>query len=150
MGITIAVFRVWRGNYSLKAADLKAMSQQEAVAIYRAEYWNAIHADELLPGIDHMGFDMAVNAGVRRSAMMLQRAANMPTQDIDGVIGPRSLRALAVSAPPKAIIEAVRQFHEHHYRSLRTFSTFGRGWLSRLERRYALSIELLNESGSAI
>ena len=144
-GITLRVFRVWRNNQMLGRADLRAITEDEVRAIYRVEYWNTVHADELPPGVDHAVFDMGVNAGFRTSAMMLQRAAAMPAREQDGVIGPRSLAAVSRSAP-KAIIEALAQFHENHYRSLRAFDTFGKGWLARLGRRVALAHELVREA----
>jgi len=144
-GITLRKFREWRNNQALVREDLRRITDDEVKVIYRVEYWNTVHGDELPPGVDHVVFDMGVNAGVRRSGMMLQRAASMPARDHDGVVGPRTLLAVSRSAP-KALIEALAQFHEHHYRALRHFDTFGAGWMARLGRRRALAHELVDEA----
>jgi len=143
-GITIAVFRMWRGNYALGPKDLRALSEAESKAIYRSEYWNAVQGDALPPGIDHLVFDMACNAGVRRSSLQLQDVVGA---DPDGVIGPRTLQRVGMFADKlDVMIDSLRDAHEAHYKSLRTFSTFGKGWMARLGRRTALARELLREA----
>ena len=143
-GITIAVFRMWRGDYRLTPPQLRAMTEEEAKAIYRSEYWNACHCDELPHGVEHMVFDMAVNAGVRRSSLQLQDVVGA---DPDGVIGPRTLQRVSMFADKVSVmIDSLRDAHEAHYKSLRTFDVFGRGWLARLARRTALARELLREA----
>jgi lysozyme family protein len=144
-GITLRKFREWRNNQSLDRHSLRNITEDEVKLIYRVEYWNTIHADELPYGVDHIVFDMGVNAGVRRSGMMLQRAANMGPREVDGVVGPRTLAAVSKHAP-KALIEALAQFHENHYRALKHFDTFGAGWMARLGRRRALAHELASEA----
>ena len=144
-GITIAVFRVWRGNHRLAPKDLRELGEEETRAIYRDLYWNACHADELPPGVDHSTFDMAVNAGVRRSVVQLQQATGMASRDQDGAVGPRTLAAV-FGEHPGIIIDTLERIHEAHYRSLAHFPTFGRGWLARTARRAALARELHNEA----
>jgi len=143
-GITIAVFRAWRGNYRLGPKDLRELSEEEARAIYRSEYWNAVQGDALPPGVEHMVFDMAVNAGVRRSSLQLQDVVGA---DPDGVIGPRTLaRVNMLADKADVMIDSLRDAHEAHYRALRTFDVFGKGWLARVARRTALARELLREA----
>jgi lysozyme family protein len=138
-GITLRTFRGWRDSQRITREELRRITDDEVALIYEALYWNVLHCDELPSGIEHMVFDQGVNAGVRRSGMQLQTAARMTGNDLDGVVGPRTLaRVNAVvnevgSGLP--LIEMLGQLHEAHYRGLRTFDTFGRGWLNRLEAR---------------
>jgi lysozyme family protein len=142
MGITLAVFRVWRGNHQLGRRELRKITEEEVKAIYRDLYWNAVQADYLIAGIDHVVFDMAVNAGVRRSSLQLQMAIEMSGADLDGVIGPRTLAAHRAQ-DTLHVIGRLGELHEAHYRGLRTFDVFGAGWMARLGRRLRLAHELL-------
>lgn len=144
-GITLATYRLWHSNPRLKADDLRAIPKAEVQAIYEAMYWNAVQGDELPHGIDHMVFDMAVNAGVRRSSLQLQTAIGMSGRDLDGVIGPRTLEATRTQ-DYMALINTLADLHERHYRSLSTFDAFGRGWLRRLAQRVAHARNLVGEA----
>jgi lysozyme family protein len=45
------------------------------------------------PGVDFSVFDMGVNAGIWRSARLLQRALGFTGDEVDGSIGPATLAA---------------------------------------------------------
>jgi len=144
-GITLGTFKQWRGTRHLTKLDLQQISDVEVRAIYRVRYWNEVEGDLLPHGIDHFVMDMGVNAGTRRSAIFLQRAAGMDIAQQDGAIGPRTLAAVKRVAP-EVVMSLLAKMHEQHYRGLHTFKTFGKGWLARLERRIALANELLREA----
>lgn len=50
------------------------VSREEAAAIYKRDYWDAIGADDLPAGLAHMAFDTAVNMGANRARSLLARA----------------------------------------------------------------------------
>lgn len=56
MGITQATLGAWRGQ-PVTRADIRALSREEARAIYRIRYWNAVAGDELPAGLDLAAFD---------------------------------------------------------------------------------------------
>src|SRR5690348_18419167 len=72
LGITLNELSQWRHDAVTKQ-DVKALTRQEAAAIYRANYWNVVRGDELPAGIDLMVFDAGVNIGTPRSARFLQQ-----------------------------------------------------------------------------
>jgi hypothetical protein len=74
MGVTLATFRQWLDDPRAGAGQLRDMARSTAAAIYRGLYWNPLRADLLPPGVDLMVFDFGVNAGIWRSARLLQRA----------------------------------------------------------------------------
>ena len=55
--------------------DIKALTQADAKAIYRRDFWAPVRADELPDVVRFDVFDAAVNHGVSQSAKWLQRAA---------------------------------------------------------------------------
>src|SRR5215469_11770514 len=95
MGITLATYREWSDDPDLGAAQLRGISDRTARAIYRSLYWNPLRADALPLGVDLSVFDMGVNAGIWRSARLLQRALSFTGEEVDGCIGPEILAAAA-------------------------------------------------------
>lgn len=127
MGITLNTLRAWRHDDSLTAADVKALTQEEAKTIYRAEYWNKMRCDGLPAGVDLGVFDFGVNAGPGRSVKLLQRLVGTPQ---DGAMGPVTLSATAAK-PAKPLITDFADGRLAYYRSLSTYDRFGAGWTNR-------------------
>jgi lysozyme family protein len=126
-GITIATFRKWvKRNGTVE--DLKALTKEQAAKVYRAQYWNAVRADELPSGIDYAVFDIAVNSGPSRAVKILQEAVGAT---IDGKIGPATIAA-AQKADPIHTINVITAIRMDFLRSLRTWDTFGKGWSRRV------------------
>ncbi len=44
--------------------NVKALTRADAKLIYRQDFWNRIHADELDDGVAFQTFDFAVNSGI--------------------------------------------------------------------------------------
>ncbi len=129
-GITQAVYDGYRQRKGLPTRDVYIMDSAERDTIYRQSYWNLVHGDALPPGVDLAVFDGAVNSGPARSAKWLQQALGVTA---DGLIGPATEHAALIADPEKVIADymaARRSF----LRTLKTFKTFGRGWLARCDR----------------
>lgn len=62
---------------SLKA-DLYALSEDQIREIYRRDYWEAVRADELPPGLSLAVADFALNSGPARAVKALQKALGNP------------------------------------------------------------------------
>lgn len=127
-GITMATFTDFKGR-AMSKEELRAISDADVRAIYKSRYWDAVRADELKPGVDLLAFDMAVNKGVGRAAKLMQRGAGVPE---DGALGPKSMAAInALDAAD--FIAKVSEARRDFYKSLKTFPTFGKGWLRRVD-----------------
>lgn len=127
MGITQATLATWRGAPVTKA-DVRALTRDEAAALYRARYWNAVRGDDLPAGLDLAVFDFAVNSGASRAVRALQRTLGV---SVDGVVGPETLAAANARAPSESIrtlCAARLAFLER----LSTFPVFARGWMRRI------------------
>jgi lysozyme family protein len=135
-GVTLASYREWLGDATVTGAQLRDITTVEVEAFYRVRYWLPIHGDQLPPGVDLMVFDFGVNAGIGRSAKLLQSALNVAA---DGWIGSATLAAAARRGPVELVVDlATRQ--EHFYRLCAAFPAFGRGWLSRVAQRKATAL----------
>ncbi len=85
---------------SYPTLNIAALTLSEAQALYRRDYWNPIHGDELPSGLDLLMLDCAINQGVVTAIQLLQQAIRI--QD-DGLLGPKTLAAAEhaerISAP---------------------------------------------------
>jgi lysozyme family protein len=75
-GITIGDYRRYV-KADVTAADVRAISVDEAKAIYRRRYWDVQRCDELPAGVDYAVFDYGVNSGIGRSGKVLRRVLGL-------------------------------------------------------------------------
>jgi lysozyme family protein len=137
LGITLANFRRFvkpKGTIE----DLKALTKAQAAVVYQRQYWDAVLGSRLPAGVDYAAFDFAVNSGPKRASQFLQRIVGTT---VDGVIGPKTLAAVAAKAPAE-IIAALCDARLAWLKTLKTWPTFGRGWGSRVKGVRALALEM--------
>ena len=125
-GITQREYDAWRAERKQPTLDVWKAPQFDIVAIYREEYWNP-QCDDLPLGMDYLYFDMAVNAGPNRAAILLQRALDVTA---DGRIGPITRQAIA-SAHAAELVQDFSAEKEAFYRALHQ-PKFLKGWLNRV------------------
>jgi lysozyme family protein len=112
--------------------DISALSLDDARAIYKRDYWDRIHADDLPPALAALVFDAAVNSGPDRAVRWLQSALHVKA---DGVLGPVTLAAARNCAGQGAAIIAEYQAQRLVFLAgLPTWRTFGLGWARRVCR----------------
>ena len=128
LGITQATLAAWRGR-PVSVAEVRGLTRDEAAAIYRARYWNAVDGDRLPAGLDLALFDFAVNSGPSRAIRTLQAALGAKR---DGRIGPETRAAIA-AADPAIVLRDLCGARRAFLRGLSTFSVFGRGWMRRVD-----------------
>lgn len=119
--------------------DIKHLSVEQAIAIYRRDYWDA-------PGIGRLQdaalaarvFDLGVNCGPAAAVRLLQRASNLlqpQTQlAVDGVLGPVTAAEVNAFGHQRALLAALKHQAAAHYISLNR-PRFLAGWLNRLEAK---------------
>jgi lysozyme family protein len=142
MGITLATYRQWSDDPNLGDVQVKDMTPKTARAIYRSLYWNPLRADALPPGVDLSVFDMGVNAGIWRSARLLQQALGFPGDEVDGSIGPETLAA-AGRFDERSLVNGLADRQAAFYRSLADFPIFGAGWLNRTGARRDAALTMI-------
>jgi lysozyme family protein len=136
-GITIHDYRRYV-KPGADASDVRVMRIEEAGAIYRAKYWDALRCDDLPSGIDYCVFDYGVNSGVGRSAKVLQRVVGVAA---DGRVGPLTLAAVS-ARDPASLINAICDERLAFLRRLTTWPVFGRGWSRRVAEVRAASLAM--------
>ena len=127
LGVTKATWENWVGRES-DEAEMRGLTPEKVEPLYKKKYFDAVRGDELPMGLDYLMFDFAVNAGAGRAIKTLQTAVGVTP---DGGFGPMTMAAVQ-AVDPNDLIERFSQAKEDFYRSLTTFTTFGKGWLNRV------------------
>jgi len=117
--------------------EIKTMTKEQAAALYHKCWWDrygygALRNQQLATKI----FDMAVNMGAEQAHKLLQRSANELGMklEVDGVLGPETLRAANACIPDMLINKLVSKqaaFYQQlaiDHPKMRKFLT---GWLER-------------------
>lgn len=127
--------------------DIEALTEKDAIDIYRRDYWNAVKGDDLEWPLNLLVFDAAVNQGVHAAVQMLQRAAG--GLSIDGRFGPATL-ARVKGANQKELAALFIAERALRYADTRHFSIYGRGWMARLARVLIAAGEVTVPSGPSV
>jgi lysozyme family protein len=146
-GVTWATWRNWCERRGIEASpeqfarvDLGALR-----AVYQFDFWNTIQGDRLPAGVDLMAFDFGVTAGPLRSARFLQSFIGAGKIAVDGVIGPKTLAALA-GYDPATVVQGLTKTQIEYYKALPTFAEFGHGWERRTYDRARLALTMAKVS----
>lgn len=124
-GITIADVRLYVKK-NATAADVKALTLDQAKTIYKSKYWDAIGGDSLPSGVDYTCFDYGVNSGLGRPRKALQQ-----------------FKSLAGTK----LINAINDERQHFLNAIGTGhnAKFLKGWTSRVSRVRSHSLELAQQ-----
>lgn len=129
-GITQRVFNTYLVHKGKPKRDVYTLTDAERDDIYRQQYASRIHFDELPEGVDLVVFDGAVNSGVAQSLKWLQRALGCAA---DGVWGLSTKTAVENFGDYDLLVARILAAREKFLRALKTFRTFGKGWMRRLD-----------------
>ena len=109
--------------------NIKDLTLDQAKAIYRADYWNKCHIDELPENVRFDMFDMAVNSGIGGAVKCMQRALGVTA---DGVWGRNTSAAAAATKDPQLLDKRFAGYRLMYLSDLAAFPTYGRGWVRRV------------------
>lgn len=125
-GITIATAR--RNGYTGPMKDLPLSKAHE---IARKEYWTAVRADELPDSVRFDVFDACYHSGAERAAKLLQQSLGFTGRNVDGIIGPMTLKA-AREMDPQLLDKRFAGYRLRFLASLSSWPSFARGWARRI------------------
>lgn len=124
-------------------ADVRALTRADAERLYYDHWWSKGFGPskgfgQLPPGVGEKLFDIAVNAGTTRAAIILQRAIGVPA---DGRVGAQTMAALhaaTVTTPGLSrLMHRLCDEQADFYRRLAAknprLRAFLKGWLRRAE-----------------
>ena len=119
--------------------DVKYLSVSDAEFIYKTDYWDALCCGEFYDtALAEIVFDQAVNVGVSAAIKRLQSAYNsgLPETPLirDGVMGPKTLRAINRDPTKQLIIQFVALTYLYYANIVvrkPSQAAFLMGWLKR-------------------
>lgn len=131
-GITIATFRCVYGQ-SKTVADLKALTDEQWMHVFKTLYWDKCRADEIKnQSVANLLVDFAWGSGTARAAKYIQRLVGV-TQD--GNIGPKTIAAIN-ARDAKSLFTGLKAerlaFINSIVRNNTSQMVFYKGWVNRL------------------
>lgn len=115
--------------------SMKLMPKETAKGIYKKMYWDKLQCDQLPFVVAFQLFDAGVNHGNAQAAKFLQRALSIAD---DGVIGAKTIAAVS-KLKDLQIVMLFNAERIEFYAALKTFSTFGKGWVRRVASNLKLA-----------
>lgn len=113
---------------SYPAVNIKKLTREDAIEIYRRDFWKRVKGDILPKEFSFQALDAAVNHGIENTVRWMQRAAQVAD---DGVFGPVTLQAIDKMDEADLVLLFNAERLEF-YTKLKTFKTFGVGWIRRI------------------
>jgi len=113
--------------------SIASLTRQDAIGIYRRDYWNKMQCDKMPAALAFQVLDAAINHGRGNATRWLQRIVGVAE---DGIIGPLTMAAIE-QADALGLVFSFNSERLRFYASLSTFGVFGRGWI----RRVAINLQ---------
>lgn len=137
-GITIHdVRRYLKPNAT--ASDVKALTEKQAVEIYRHQYWEPMKCDLMPAGLDYTVFDYTVNAGQGRAGRSLRKALGLPTNT--AAVTPDVIEKIDLLADPVSLIKLINTERLNFQLGLGgKYRVFHKGWKARILSVRAVSL----------
>jgi lysozyme family protein len=135
-GITHIDYDQYRREHGLPARSVVAMSPAEELAIYHQHYADPVHFDDLPYVVGLTLFDTAVNTGLGRAIVWLQKELGV---DADGGFGPNTLGAAneyitkhGASTLAMGVIARREQYYRDIAAARPALQKFLAGWTNRI------------------
>lgn len=126
-GVTLATFRQVFGA-SKTVNDLKNITDEQWHTIYKKFYWDRWKADQIVSqSIANILTDWVWASGSHG----ITKVQELLGVKVDGIVGEKTLAALN-SKDPHSFFSRIFARRKQFIESLKTYPTFGKGWMRRL------------------
>ncbi len=117
--------------------DIRNLTREQAIEIYRNDYWNKCKCNELPQQLAFVLFDSAVNQGPSAAIKMLQRSLSVAD---DGIIGSQTIAAAFRVDETNALMELIAQ-RCNQYALNPNVTRYGLGWYRRVSACHQVAFE---------
>lgn len=137
-GVTLATWRVngrdINGDGKIDEEDLKLITEEEAIAIMKKNYWDKLKADDIKSqSIANLIVDWGWGSGPVTAAKKIQRIVGA---EADGIVGPKTIAAINAQ-DPEALFKKIHNERKLHFESIvrndPSQQVFLKGWMRRLD-----------------
>jgi len=118
--------------------NIKELTYERARELYKRDYWDTAHCDQVPDEIKYIHFDSAINMGVRMAVKLLQRSGGIVD---DGMWGKDTLAASKNVTLDRYASERILQY-EDLVKQRPMNEKFIKGWKNRVNRIITLSKEV--------
>lgn len=142
LGVTKKNWDTYIGRVST-LQEFKALKKEDVAPFYKKKYWDLMFCNDLPSGVDLCVFDFGLNAGPSRGTKYLQKALGIKE---DGDIGPGTHKAMDSYIEDHGVEALVRRYQDlraQYYKGLKTFPTFGKGWLRRVQETTESALKII-------
>ncbi|GGD45756.1 glycoside hydrolase family 108 protein [Pseudoxanthomonas indica] len=108
--------------------DIRNLTRDQAVAIYRRDFWDRAQCSKLPNAVAFQLLDGAVNSGIAQASRWLQRAVGAAD---DGFIGPATLKAVR-EADANDLVLRFNAARIDFMTRLKNWPVHGAGWMRRI------------------
>lgn len=110
--------------------DIKNLTLDQAKAIYKSDWWDAIGADKLPTAIIYQVWDFAINSGMTTAKKQLQQAIGVTADGVIGSVTIAKINSMDLSDVLMLYIAERITFDT----ALSTWATYGKGWMNRMAK----------------
>lgn len=110
--------------------DIRNLTKDQAIEIYRRDYWDRCKCSQLPWPIALCLFDAAVNMGQETAAILLQSVLCV---EADGIVGTITI-AKALTMDETYVVSVMGSLRIKKYMKKKKWDTYGLGWTSRVIR----------------
>ena len=128
LGVTKRAWEEYVGH-AVDEKAMRALTPETVAPFYRSRYWDAVRGDQLPSGVDYAVFDCAVNSGPGRAIRLVQRACKINDDGIPGAITLASIDNI----DPGVLLTRLMTLRLEFLQRLPHFTTFGKGWVRRVQ-----------------
>lgn len=113
---------------SYPSIDIADLTRDQAIAIYKRDFWDKIDGDNLPLGVSFQSLDFAVNSGIETAIRALQRASGVAD---DGNVGPVTMAAFKNMSASDLVMRLLAE-RLYFMTGLSGWVSFGKGWARRI------------------